>query len=87
MVTDLTKTGGEDGGDVVESLKGGEELVAALVNGHDHDDGDDGDDGHDDTDGDVSGVTDTLGKWTPAPLLHPRCILMSICLRYQQLWK
>ena len=30
MVTDLTKTGGEDGGDVVESLKGGEELVAAL---------------------------------------------------------
>ena len=31
MVTDLTKTGGEDGGDVVESLKGGEELVAALV--------------------------------------------------------
>ena len=31
MVTDLTKTGGEDGRDVVESLKGGEELVAALV--------------------------------------------------------
>ena len=31
MVTDLTKTGGEDGGDVVESLKGSEELVAALV--------------------------------------------------------
>ena len=27
----MTKTGGEDGGDVVESLKGGEELVAALV--------------------------------------------------------
>ena len=57
--------------------------------GHDHDDddGDDGDDGHYDTDGDVSGVTDTLGKWTPTPLLHPRCILMSICLMYQQPWK
>ena len=40
--------------------------------GHDHDDddGDDGDDGHYDTDGDVSGVTDTLGKWTPTPLLR-----------------
>ena len=45
VMSDLAETSGEDGGDVVEGLEGGQELVAALVfiimimvMTHDHDD-------------------------------------------------
>ena len=45
VVSNLAKARGEDGGDVVEGLEGGQELVAALVfiimimvMTHDHDD-------------------------------------------------